>query len=306
MKLKNKFALAVALTAFQFLNSGGAVEAAEIDNELAVIAAEQDNGGEFLTPSQNQTSQENLSGDDKKKIIEAENTQGATVENKVADKITQPVEETVSVVEEVVNKSDNETITQPTSEQTTQTVAEKITPSTSEQTIQTVTEQTTQPTSEQTTQTVAENSPQPVGLPNPITNYASFEDLAKAVNFTPLYIPKKSGYTVNEIFSISNQIAEIRYGRRWEPEVSLQIRTYKRSDGEELKDISGVNGVKWRIDMTSGTTVYIAKINERSHVAAWASGSYTFAAHVENLSFAAFHSLVIDELVDLTTHYYTT
>ena len=44
MKLKNKFALAVALTAFQFLNSGGAVEAAEIDNELAVIAAEQDNG----------------------------------------------------------------------------------------------------------------------------------------------------------------------------------------------------------------------------------------------------------------------
>ena len=125
------------------------------------------------------------------------------------------------------------------------------------------------------------------------------------MKFTPLYIPKKSGYNVTELFSIENQTAEIRYGRRWEPEVALIIRTYKRPEGEGLKDISGIQGVKWRIDTTSGSTVYIAKINERAHVAAWASGSYTFAAYVQNISFAAFHSLVIDELVDLTTHYYT-
>ena len=277
MKNKNKFALLIALTAFQFFYFGGAVEGAEIDNELAIIAAEQDNSsGAFLNPSQNSSSQENFAGDDKKKIAEENQpeifqaTQPEKNSQPVEEK-AQPVEETITVIEEQVN--------QPTDTKTA-TVEEKVTPP-------------------------AENSLQSGNLPNPMTNFANFEDLAVALKFTPLYIPKKSGYTVNEIFSIANQTAEIRYGRRWEPEVSLIIRTYKRKDGEELKDISGIQGVKWRIDMTSGTRVYIAKINERSHVASWASGSYTFAAYVENLSFAAFHSLVIDELVDLTTHYYT-
>jgi len=68
VKNKNKFALLIALTAFQFFYFGGAVEGAEIDNELAIIAAEQDNSsGAFLNPSQNSPSQENFAGDDKKK-----------------------------------------------------------------------------------------------------------------------------------------------------------------------------------------------------------------------------------------------
>lgn len=267
MKSKNKFALVIALTAFQFFYFGGAVESAEIDKELAIIAAEQDTSSEdFLTPSQNSPSQENFSGDNKKKI---------------ADEISKPVEETISVVEEQVNQPE-----------TISVVEEQVNQS---ETVSVVEEKVNQP---------AENL-QPVENPNPMTSYSNFQDLSASLKFTPLYIPKKSGYTMTEIYKVANQTAEIRYGRRWEPEVSLHIRTYKRGEGEELKDISGVHGVKWRIDMTSGATVYIAKINERSHVAAWASGSYTFSAYVENLSFAAFHSLVIDELVDLTTHYYS-
>ena len=147
-------------------------------------------------------------------------------------------------------------------------------------------------------------SSQNVNTPNPMQSYPSFEEVSKAVGFTPLYIPKKSGYTVNEIYSIGNRMAEIRYGRRWEPEVSLHIRTYKRTPGEELKDISGVNNVKWRVDTTGATTVYVAKINDNTHAAAWAVGDYTFSAYVENLSFAAFHSLVVEELVDLSAHYF--
>ena len=306
MKNKNKFALLIALTAFQFFYFGGAVEGAEIDNELAIIAAEQDNSsGAFLNPSQNSPSQENFSGDDKKKI--AEENQPEVFQATQTEKNSQPVEEKAQPVEETITVIE-EQVNQPTDTKTA-TVEEKVTPP-AENVSQPVTEnvakpaETSKPVAENIS-TPAENSLQSVNLQSPTTNYANFEDLAAALKFTPLYIPKKSGYTVNEIFSIANQTAEIRYGRRWEPEVSLIIRTYKRKDGEELKDISGIQGVKWRIDMTSGTRVYIAKINERSHVASWASGSYTFAAYVENLSFAAFHSLVIDELVDLTTHYYT-
>lgn len=148
------------------------------------------------------------------------------------------------------------------------------------------------------------NTPPTVGMPNPMTPYASFEELSKALGFTPLYLPKQSGYTVNEIYSIDNKLAELHYGRRWEPEVSLIVRTYKRMPNEELKDISGVYGVKWRIDTTSNTTTYIAKVNDATNVAAWAVGDYTFSAYVENLSFAAFHTLIVEELVDLSNHYF--
>ena len=145
---------------------------------------------------------------------------------------------------------------------------------------------------------------QNVGMPNPLKSYSSFEEISDALGFTPLYIPKKSGYTINSILSIDNRIAEIRYGRRWEPEVSLAVRTYKRSPNEELKDISGVQGAKWRADESSGSTVYLAKISDDNHAAAWAVGDFTFSAYVENLSFAAFYALVIEELVDLSNHYY--
>ncbi len=133
--------------------------------------------------------------------------------------------------------------------------------------------------------------------------YANFVEVAQAVHFTPLYMPRKSGYEITAIYA-SRGIVEVRYGRRWEPNVSLTIRTYKRKDGEELQDISGVTGVKWRVDTSTGTTIYIAKISETEQVAAWAVGHYTFSAQSENLSFASFHSIVADELIELSTHYY--
>ena len=133
-----------------------------------------------------------------------------------------------------------------------------------------------------------------VVMPDQKVIYANFTEVARAVKFIPLYMPRKSGYEITAIYAQPG-IVEIRYGRRWEPNVSLIVRTHKRADGEELQDISGVTGVKWRVDTTTGTTIYIA---------AWAVGHYTFSAQAENLSFAGFHSLVADELVELSTHYY--
>ena len=142
-----------------------------------------------------------------------------------------------------------------------------------------------------------------VTSPNQKLIYSNFTEVSRAVKFVPLYMPKKSGYEITAIYA-GQGIAEVRYGRRWEPTVSLTVRTYKRKEGEEPQDISGVTGVKWRVDTTTGTTIYIAKISDTQQVAAWAVGHYTFSAQAENLSYAGFHSLVADELVELSTHYY--
>lgn len=143
-----------------------------------------------------------------------------------------------------------------------------------------------------------------VAVPNPIVNYSNFEEAAKKVGFIPLYIPRKSGFAMNSISVIGGNIVEIRYGRRWEPTVTLAVRTYKRTPGEELKDISGVHGVKWKVDLSSGMTIYIARVNNNTNAAAWSVGQYTFAAMTENLSFAAFHAFIVEELVDLCNHYF--
>lgn len=149
-------------------------------------------------------------------------------------------------------------------------------------------------------------TPAPIETYNPPDQkvvYANFIEAAQAVQFIPLYMTRKSGYDIVGIVAGQN-IVEIQYGRRWEPTIALAVRTYKRSPGEEPADISGVTDVKWRVDTSTGTTIYIAKISETEQVAAWAVGQYTFSARASNLSFASFHSLVADELVELSTHYY--
>ena len=151
--------------------------------------------------------------------------------------------------------------------------------------------------------TIKPQTVETVALPNQKLVYANFTEVSRAVGFVPLYMPRKSGYEITGLYA-GRGIAEIRYGRRWEPTVSLTVRTHKRAEGEPLQDISGVTGVKWRVDTSTGTTIYIAKISDTQQVAAWAVGHYTFSAQAENLSYAGFHSLVADELVELSTHYY--
>lgn len=143
-----------------------------------------------------------------------------------------------------------------------------------------------------------------VGMTNPIASFGTFEELAEELGYIPLYVPKSSGYALNYMSIIGGKVAELRYDRRWETDIKLIIRTYKRPKGEELRDISGVQGVKWRVDLSGGIPIYLARINDTSNAAAWSAGQYTFAAMTDNLSFAAFRTLVFEELVDLTTHYH--
>lgn len=308
MKLKNKIAALSTLLIFQF----GAANAAGIDDELAVIAAEQDKTGEKIETFDPDSLDADKNKPKTRKEIKEEQERLEKEREEARKKIREerrksrdelkgkaPISKNPApVARKQENNSSAVTSTTPTV-QAVQAVEEN--PAVEEFTP--VEEIQDNPQIEEKVKPVAE-PPRNIGLPNPINSYASFNEIVQAMNFTPLYIPKKSGYTITSMMTVNNRIAEIRYSRKWEPNVSLHVRTYKRTAGEELKDISGVVGVKWRVNVVNGITTYIAKIDENKHVAAWAVGNYTFSAYVENLSFAAFHALVADELVDLSNHYY--
>lgn len=298
MNLKTQIA---ALSALLILQSFSAVNAAAIDDELAVFAAEQDKTGEEVETFD----PDSIDGDkDKpktKKEIEAEEKRLEKEREEARQKIKDERKKSRDELKgktpisknpaPIVRQNDSTTITTPVENPTVEEIP----------TVKPVEEIPTVTPPNEVNQV---ETPQTVQLPNPVTTYANFNEITQALGFTPLYIPKKFGYDITAIIMIDTRIAEIRYSRKWEQNVSLQVRTYRRAVGEELQDISGVHGVKWRVNVANGITVYIAKIDENKNVAAWAVGNYTFSAYVENLSFAAFHSLVSDELVDLSNHYY--
>ncbi len=329
--MKMKFGLALALSVLFQLPT---LNAAPIDREVAILASEQSQGNNETTQTPPSTSKPQKKS---KQELEAEKKRLREERRAEERKMKEERETARKQIEEgkkeEIKTTDNRRTNPPTRRTSTGTRDDNTQAATSDSTPSVAPATNSNPTTNTNPTTNANpatnsnpvantnpnvstntnpnvnkpantNATPSVGIPNPLKPYASFEDLSKAVGFTPLYLPKKSGYSVNEIYSLDNKVAEVRYGRRWEPEVNLIIRTYKRAPNEELKDISGVYGVKWRIDTTANTTIYIAKVNDATNVAAWAVGDYTFSAYVENLSFAAFHTLVVEELVDLSKHYF--
>ena len=294
MKFVNKIAVLLLITAIQI---PCAVYAAEEDKELALIAAEQEQseGGEKLNDinpaltesiSTERTQETDKEIKERKKKLkqtrkekERENERKLKEISKRKDKNTRRNDEPTIIIDP------NEPVAEPTLPPIYQP------------------EPIPEPEPIYQPPPVVTQRTEIISAPNQKNIYANFEEAARAAHFIPLYMSKKSGYEITALYGEAG-IVEVRYGRKWEPTVSLSVRTYKRTDGEPLKDISGVTGVKWRVDTSTGTTIYIAKISETQQVAAWAVGHYTFSARAENLSFAGFHSLVADELVELSTHYY--
>lgn len=298
MKLKNKIAALSTLIIFEIL---GAANAAGIDTELAIIAAEQDKTGEKVETFDPDSLDADKNKPKTKDEIKAEEKRLEKEREEARKKIKEerkksrdelkgktPISKNPAPIERKPEINSNQ-VTPPTQSVEAVKAVQEVQPVEEIQPVQEV-----QPVEQQ----------QNINLPNPIISYASFNEIVQAVGFTPLYIPKKSGYTITAMMTIDNKIAEVRYSRKWEPAVSLHVRTYRRAAGEELKDISGVHGVKWRVNVANGISTYVAKIEENKQVAAWAVGNYTFSAYVENLSFAAFYALIADELVDLSQHYY--
>lgn len=275
MTFKKKIALLMILAASQMPCAG---HAAEEDKDLALIAAEQETSAEDeqlgeINPALTES-------------ISTARTQDTDKEIKARKKkLEQARKEKEKINERRLKESAHRNSSRPYDDQTI--VIDPNAP--------------TEPSAP--SQPVAAPPKNPLDYPNQKVVYSNFAEVARAVKFVPLYMPKKSGYEITSLYA-EQGVAEIRYGRRWEPTVSLTVKTHKRVAGEEPQDISGVTGVKWRVDNSTGTTFYIAKVSETYQVAAWAVGQYTFSAQAENLSYAGFHSLVSDELIELSTHYY--
>lgn len=311
MKFKQKIALLMILAAIQI---PCAVQAAEEDKDLALIAAEQERSSESepldeinpaltesISTEKSQETDKEIK-ERKKKLKQTRKEKEKTNERKLAE--SKKNSDTPRTNEPTIIIDPNEPPVEPEEPLIIAPKVEPATPKPPQQPQQ----QPPSPQPQQQPPTISESAVAPqanetVAIPDQKVIYNNFAEVARAVKFIPLYVPKKSGYEITALYSQPG-VVEVRYGRRWEPTVSLAIRTHKRADGEELKDISGVTGVKWRVDTSTGTTIYIAKISETRQVAAWAVGHYTFSAQAENLSFAGFHSLVADELVELSTHYY--
>ena len=324
MKFMHKIAALMIFAVIQFPCAGNA---AEEDRELALIAAEQEKSGEEELDDINPALTESISTertqetdkeikerkkklkqmrkekerDNERKLKESNNrksTQRRDEQTVIIDPEPQPVKpEPIAPEQPIPEPIKPEPVPEPVKPEIIEPpIVETIIP-----------EVPITPTPQPSTPPISTpQQPQPtetVLMPDQKAIYANFAEVARTVKFTPLYMPRKSGYEITAIYAQPG-IVEVRYGRRWEPSVSLAVRTHRRMDGEELRDISGVTGVKWRVDTTTGTTLYIAKISDTQQVAAWAVGHYTFSAQAENLSFAGFHSLVADELVELSTHYY--
>ena len=297
------------------LQSPCAVNAAEEDRELSLIAAEQEGSDDAQLDELNPALTESLSiereadtdkerRERRKKLREARREKEDENERKLRESTRkqnqQSDKETPIVIDptEPESKPEPQPVTKPEPQPVTKPEPHPVKKPEPSQFTEPITADNKIPKTDMT--------PPPtttISMPNQREIYANFAEVARAVGFTPLYMPRKSGYEITAIYAQPG-IVEMQYGRRWEPEVSLAVRTHKRAEGEELRDISGVDGVKWRVDTTTGTTIYIAKISETQQVAAWAVGHYTFSALSNNLSFAGFHALVADELVELSTHYY--
>lgn len=289
MKFRNKLVLLMILATIHLPCAG---YAADEDKELALIAAEQERSGDDeqideINPALTDTITTERTQETEKEIRERKKKLEHTRKEKEKDNNRKLRESTTR--NEKVNNEESTIVIDPN--EPPKPVKEPPPPIPEPEPVITP----VPPPQPQTVETVA--------MPDQKIIYSNFSEVARAVRFIPLYMPRKSGYEISALYA-GQGIAEIRYGRRWEPTVSLTVRTHKRADGEAPQDISGVTGVKWRVDTTTGTTIYIAKISDTQQVAAWAVGHYTFSAQAENLSYAGFHSLVADELVELSTHYY--
>jgi hypothetical protein len=141
------------------------------------------------------------------------------------------------------------------------------------------------------------------GMPNPITTYDTYGEAASVAHFRPLYLPMATGYDCHSVSLIDKTVADLRFVKRSDQQVSLRVRTAQKSANLGT-DISGVYSVTWQDKLIDGHSVSLATIKQNSYVAHWQQGTYLFSAEGENMSYTEFIDILRDGLVDMSEHYY--
>lgn len=149
-----------------------------------------------------------------------------------------------------------------------------------------------------------------VGIPNPIVNYATVQEAAKAAGFIPLYLPEISGYHVSEAMVISKDLIDLLYTRDGDSSTVLRIRTAKAGHNHPSGDISGIYGAQWTMQRLKGITVYTAAYTDpddslaTGHAAHWQIHDTLFSVSADKIAAPEFQHLLEDGLVDLSVHYF--
>lgn len=147
-------------------------------------------------------------------------------------------------------------------------------------------------------------------IPNPIVNYATVQEAVKAAGFTPLYLPKISGYHVREVMVISKDLIDLLYTRDGDTGTVLRIRTAKAGKNHPSGDISGIYGAQWTMQQLKGITVYTGTYTDpdnplaTGHAAHWQIHDTLFSFSADTLSAPEFQHLLEDGLVDLAVQYF--
>ena len=148
-----------------------------------------------------------------------------------------------------------------------------------------------------------------VGMPNPMVEYGSVRDAARAAGFTPLYLPALSGYHVRFVYVIDKTTIDIGYTRDGNTNTTLRLRT-ARSSSLQTRDISGIYSVEWKDKTLDDIPVAIAKVpalskeNRDGYAAHWSVDGWLFSVSAEQIAQPEFLHLLQDGLIDLSRHYY--
>ena len=143
-----------------------------------------------------------------------------------------------------------------------------------------------------------------VGMPNPLVEYRTYNELSDAVHFRPLSMPKGTflagKYKPAAYIAISGDVADVRYGLE-KDDGQLMLRSAKVGKGNQ--DISGIYTKNWKEKNLDGVTVSVAKVDKNHYAARWKVGSYTFAMYGEKMKEKAFMKL-LPTMVDYTEQHY--
>lgn len=125
------------------------------------------------------------------------------------------------------------------------------------------------------------------GVPNPVVEYKSVEEINDAAGLEMVQLSGELGYTATGYSVIDGSLAQIFYTDEAE-QADITVRKQKGS-----QDISGIYGVQYSEETVNGITVNTG-VYEDYRVAWFAAGGYSYSVSALGVESVAFDKIVSD------------